>query len=92
MTPGGACSTSDALFDVVIDSSEVGTRKPEPAIYEITQARLGIPHDALFFVDDLGVNLKPARALGWQTLRYDDTARVLEVLDALAVKPALPRS
>ena len=74
----------DALFDVVIDSSEVGTRKPEPAIYELTRVRLGLPHEALFFVDDLGVNLKPARTLGWQTLRYDDTARVLEVLDAIA--------
>jgi len=74
----------DALFDVVIDSSEVGTRKPEPAIYELTHSRLGLPHEALFFVDDLGVNLKPARALGWQTLRYDDTARVLEVLESIA--------
>ncbi len=73
-----------ALFDVVIDSSEVGIRKPEPAIYELTRTRLGLAHDAIFFLDDLGVNLKPARALGWQTLRYDDTARVLEVLDALA--------
>ncbi len=73
-----------SLFDVVIDSSEVGVRKPEPAIYELTRAKLDLPHDALFFLDDLGVNLKPARALGWQTLRYEDTARVLEVLDALA--------
>ena len=72
------------LFDVVVDSSEVGTRKPEPAIYEITRAKLGLPHEALLFVDDLGMNLKTARSLGWQTLRYDDTARVLEVLDAIA--------
>jgi putative hydrolase of the HAD superfamily len=79
------------LFDVVIDSSEVGTRKPEPAIYALTQARLGIPHEGLFFVDDLGVNLKPARALGWQTLRYDDTTRVLAVLDALAEQSARRR-
>lgn len=71
------------LFDVVVDSSEVGMRKPEPGIYELTRAKLGLPHTALFFLDDLGVNLKSARALGWQTLRYDDTARVLTVLDAL---------
>jgi putative hydrolase of the HAD superfamily len=74
----------DALFDVVIDSCEVGARKPEPAIYEVTRDRLGLPHDALFFLDDIGANLKIARAFGWQTLRYDDTARVLEVLDAIA--------
>ena len=73
----------DGLFDVVVDSSEVGMRKPEPAIYELTRAKLGLPHTAIFFLDDLGVNLKSARALGWQTLRYDDTARVLSVLDAL---------
>jgi hypothetical protein len=42
-----------------------------------------VPHAGVFFLDDLGVNLKAARALGWQTLRYDDTARVLEVLDAI---------
>jgi epoxide hydrolase-like predicted phosphatase len=73
----------ERLFDVVVDSSEVGTRKPEPEIYEITRAKLGLPHEALLFVDDLGVNLKTARSLGWQTLRYDDTARVLEVLDTI---------
>jgi putative hydrolase of the HAD superfamily len=74
----------DGLFDVVIDSCEVGMRKPETGIYELTRAKLGLPHTSLFFLDDLGVNLKTARALGWQTLRYDDTARVLAVLDALA--------
>jgi len=74
----------DALFDVVVDSCEVGARKPEPAIYEVTRERLGLPHEALFFLDDIGTNLKVARVLGWQTLRYDDTARVLEVLDAIA--------
>ena len=74
----------EALFDVVVDSCEVGMRKPEPAIYELTRSKLGVPHDRIFFLDDLGVNLKAARALGWQTLRYDDTARVLEVLDAIA--------
>jgi len=78
----------DALFDVVVDSCEVGMRKPDPAIYELTRAKLGLPHTEVFFVDDLGVNLKAARALGWQTLRYDDTTRVVSVLDALtAAKP-----
>ncbi|HEY2386210.1 MAG TPA: HAD-IA family hydrolase [Candidatus Binatia bacterium] len=79
------------LFDVVIDSSEVGIRKPEPAIYELTRTKLDLPHEAIFFLDDLGVNLKPARALGWQTLRYDDTERVLAVLEALvASRPPRP--
>lgn len=79
----------DGLFDVVVDSSDVGMRKPDRRIYEVTQHRLGIAHEALFFVDDIGQNLKAARALGWQTLRYDDTARVLEVLHALAQGPSV---
>lgn len=71
------------LFDVVIDSSEVGARKPEPAIYEITREKLGVAHDEIFFLDDIGQNLKAARALGWNTELYDDDDRVLGVLDAL---------
>lgn len=72
-----------SLFDVVIDSSEVGARKPEPRIYEITREKLGVAHDEIFFLDDIGQNLKAARALGWQTVLYDDTDRVLEVLETL---------
>lgn len=81
-----------ALFDQVIDSSEVGMRKPEPGIYQLMEARLGLPPASLLFIDDLGVNLKPARARGWQTLKYDDTAKVLQVLSAVAGhSPAPPR-
>lgn len=72
-----------SLFDVIIDSSEVGARKPEPRIYEITRERLGVAHNQIFFLDDIGQNLKAARALGWQTVLYEDTDDVLRVLDAL---------
>jgi len=72
-----------SLFDVVIDSSEVGARKPEPRIYEITREKLGVRHDEIFFVDDIGQNLKAARALGWSTLLFRETADVLPVLEAL---------
>jgi len=74
----------DSLFDAVIDSSEVRMRKPEARIYAHTEQVLNLPGEALFFVDDLGVNLKPARERGWQTLKYVETAKVLEVLRALA--------
>ncbi len=74
----------DALFDVVIDSSEEGMRKPEEAIYVLTEKKIGIDGQALFFLDDLGMNLKPARNRGWQTLKYVETEPVLEVLRALA--------
>jgi len=71
------------LFDVVIDSSEVGARKPEPLIYEITREKLGVAHDEIFFLDDIGQNLKAARALGWNTVLYEHTDQVLAVLEGL---------
>ena len=71
------------MFDVVIDSSEVGMRKPEEAIYALTEKEIGIDGMGLFFLDDLGMNLKPARRRGWQTLKYVETEPVLEVLRAL---------
>jgi len=79
----------ETIFDVVIDSSEVGLRKPDVRIYEVTQEQLGVPHEELFFVDDIGQNLKAARALGWQTLKYENTRSVLQVLDALSDGPPL---
>ncbi len=74
----------DALFDVVVDSSEEGIRKPEPAIYRLTEERLGLPGEALLFVDDLGVNLKAAVERGWQTLMFVDTAEVVAALEQVA--------
>lgn len=71
---------TEALFDVVVDSSQVGLRKPEEGIYRLVEQALNLTGAALLFVDDQGVNLKGARRLGWQTLKYDDTARVLRVL------------
>lgn len=73
----------ETLFDVVVDSSDVGARKPELRIYEITRELLGVAHDEIFFVDDIGQNLKAARALGWTTLLYADDDEVLSVLEAL---------
>jgi putative hydrolase of the HAD superfamily len=71
------------LFDVVIDSSAVGARKPERRIYEVTQQRLGVAHEEIFFVDDIGQNLKAARALGWHTLLFTEERVVLPVLAKL---------
>lgn len=67
----------------MIDSSEVGSRKPEPRIYEITQARLGVDHDRILFIDDIGQNLKAARQLGWQTVLFEDVAGALAVIDSV---------
>jgi putative hydrolase of the HAD superfamily len=73
----------DSLFDLVIDSSEVGARKPEPAIYEITREKLGVAHDEIFFIDDIGQNLKAARALGWNTVLFDEPDEAVAVLESL---------
>ena len=58
-----------ALFDVVVESSVEGVRKPQPRIYEIACERLGVTPAQAVFLDDLGINLKPARAMGMTTIK-----------------------
>jgi putative hydrolase of the HAD superfamily len=71
----------EELFDAWVISSEVGLRKPDPAVYELAAERLGLPPAACVFVDDLPGNLKPARALGMATVlhRGDAAATLAEV-------------
>lgn len=60
------------LFETIIESSIEGVRKPNPKIYKIACRRLGVePHECVF-LDDLGVNLKPARAMGMKTIKVVD--------------------
>jgi putative hydrolase of the HAD superfamily len=61
-------------FDVVVESSVEGVRKPDPAIYRLACERLAVTADRCVFLDDLGVNLKPARALGMTTIKVIDPA------------------
>jgi putative hydrolase of the HAD superfamily len=75
----------DELFELVVDSSFVGMRKPEPGIYALTLERLGLPGEACAFVDDLEVNLPPARALGIHTVHFQHTAQAIDELDRLVV-------
>ena len=72
-----------ALFDLVVESSIEGIRKPNPAIYELTCERLGVSPDRAVFLDDLGINLKPARALGMQTIKVLNEAQAIEELYAV---------
>jgi putative hydrolase of the HAD superfamily len=69
------------LFDAWVISSEVGLRKPDPAIYALAAERLGLEPAACVFVDDLPGNLKPARAIGMATVlhRGDAEATLAEV-------------
>lgn len=61
-----------ARFDLVVESSKVGVRKPEPRFYEIACELLDVRPDECVFLDDLGVNLKPARAMGMITIKVAD--------------------
>ena len=71
------------LFDVVVESAITGVRKPDPAAYELVLERLGVPATEVVFLDDLGINLKPARALGMTTIKVVDPDAALEELEAI---------
>ena len=58
-----------SLFEVIVESSVEGVRKPDPAIYRIACERLGVEPARTVFLDDLGINLKPARAMGMHTIK-----------------------
>jgi len=68
------------LFDVVIESSKIGIRKPNPEIYRIACREMDIVPEEAVFLDDLGINLKPARELGMTTIKVLDPDRALEEL------------
>ena len=56
-------------FDHVVESSKVGCRKPEPRFYEIACELLNVSPNECVFLDDLGINLKPAAAMGMRTIK-----------------------
>ncbi len=72
-----------ALFDVVIESSKVNIRKPDPAIYKMTCEQMSLRPEDTIYLDDLGINLKPARALGMTTIKVLNADQALKELEAL---------
>jgi putative hydrolase of the HAD superfamily len=76
-----------SMFDVVVESSQVGVRKPDPRFYEIACTQLEIDPSEAVFLDDLGVNLKPARAMGMTTIKVGDPAVALAELEAVVGFP-----
>lgn len=76
----------DLAYDAIVDSSEIGTIKPEPKIYETAQERAGCSPEEILLVDDSRVNLMAAEKLGWHVLWFDD-ARPEE--SAASVRKAL---
>ena len=71
------------LFGVVIESSVVGLRKPDPRIYELACAQLGIDATRTAYLDDLGINCKPAAAMGMTAIKVTDPDEALRELEAL---------
>jgi putative hydrolase of the HAD superfamily len=69
-----------AQFDSIVESSLEGIRKPEPEIYRRALERLGVQPEVCAYLDDLGANLKPARALGMHTIKVEDPTVALEEL------------
>ena len=69
-------------FDVVIESSKVGVRKPEVRFYQMACEALAVTPPECVFLDDLGVNLKPAAAMGMRTIKVASAEQALHELGA----------
>lgn len=68
------------MFDFVIESSKAQVRKPETRFYEIACDTAGVPPSECVFLDDLGINLKPARAMGMTTIKVTTASQALAEL------------
>jgi putative hydrolase of the HAD superfamily len=70
------------LFDHVIESAKIGLRKPDPRIYRIMVEALGVDPNHCVYLDDLGVNLKPAREMGMTTIKVTSAPQAIAELEA----------
>lgn len=84
---GGSFAELAQLFDVVVESSVVGVRKPERRFYEIALAELGIEAHEAVFLDDLGINLKPAAEMGMTTIKVVDAVDAIAELESVVGFP-----
>jgi putative hydrolase of the HAD superfamily len=71
-----------ALFDHVIESAKIGLRKPDPRIYRMMVEALGVDARRCVYLDDLGVNLKPAREMGMTTIKVVSASQAIAELEA----------
>ena len=79
----GAMSQVMPLFDAIIESSKAGVRKPDPKIYQMMCEQLGVTPEVCIYLDDLGINCKPAAALGMRAIKVVDVDQTLAELSAL---------
>ncbi|SJZ89919.1 putative hydrolase of the HAD superfamily [Enhydrobacter aerosaccus] len=88
-SPESAAAVAEvmALFEEVIESSKLGLRKPDPRIYRHACELLGVEPEHCVYLDDLGINLKPARALGMRTIKVGDPLVAIAELEAIVGIP-----
>lgn len=84
---GQAVSEALAMFDHLIESSVIGVRKPEPEFYKRALEVTGVSADQVVFLDDLGINLKPAKAMGMTTIKVVDPDVALAELEKVIGLP-----
>jgi putative hydrolase of the HAD superfamily len=82
----------DEIFEVVVDSAFVGSRKPEPEIYRVTLERLNVPASEALFVDDVEMNCDAAREAGMTAVHFRDSDQAIaEIEDALGSETVEPQ-
>ena len=79
----GAMGQVMPLFDAIIESSKAGVRKPDPKIYQMMCDLLGVAPAACVYLDDLGINCKPAATLGMKAIKVIDVDQTLADLSAV---------
>lgn len=91
MTDEKAAQVADIMkrFDHIIESSKAGVRKPDPRIYQMMCEALNVAPEDCIYLDDLGINCKPAAALGMAAIKVSNEAQALAELGAL-LKMELP--
>ena len=71
----------ESLFDLILESCRVGYRKPERQVYEMVLQKLRVYPEEAIFVDDLGVNLKPAKEIGFKTIKCNSVKETIKELE-----------
>jgi putative hydrolase of the HAD superfamily len=85
--PAAAIAEVMSLFDFIVESSKVGVRKPDPRFYRCALEGLAVTAEESVYLDDLGINLKPARAMGMRTIKVVDPDAALAELEQVVGIP-----
>jgi putative hydrolase of the HAD superfamily len=73
----------EAITDVIVYSHEVGVKKPDPAVYELTRSRLDAEPAEIVFLDDVVANVAAARAVGWHAVLHEETERSIAEIETI---------